>query len=164
MDKKNFAELGDTLFVIANKLLKDEQLLKLLFYTNSNPLSGADLTDKQKEEILEKNILVTPDVPEENDTIYPWISIGLDGIKNDEDNQRFNVVQVVFTVVCPVSLWKIKNKSLRPFLMMSQIDELINGKNIPGIGKVNLLGANRFALDRNVSGYTIVYEQQQFNV
>lgn len=163
MSTKNFAELGNTIFTIASKLLENEQLLKLLYYTNDNPLSQSAITEEQKQDILSKNILVTPDLPEQTDTIYPWISIGLDNIENDNNNERFNTVQVIFTVVCPLSLWKIKNGSLRPFLIMSCIDSLLNGKSIPGIGKVVLMGAKRFTLNREISGYTIVYEQEQFN-
>ena len=49
---RNLAELGPNLQKIVTRLLSNQDLLKYLYYTDKDPLSGSDLTTKQiKEDI-----------------------------------------------------------------------------------------------------------------
>jgi hypothetical protein len=43
---KNLAEMGENLQKIVKRLLANQNLLKLLYYTNKDPLSQPDIDDK----------------------------------------------------------------------------------------------------------------------
>ena len=74
---RNLKELGPNLQKIVTRLQTNQTLLKLLYYTDKDPLSNPDLTKEQiKSEIFEKLIKVIPRVgPKETaKSIYIFFS------------------------------------------------------------------------------------------
>ena len=60
---RDLKSLGPNLQKIVKRLMDNQNLLKLLYYTDKDPLSHEDLTDKQKKkEVYEKLIKVVPRV------------------------------------------------------------------------------------------------------
>jgi hypothetical protein len=47
MGVRNCADIGDNLMKIMKRLLANQNLLKLLYYTDKDPLNGEDITDEQ---------------------------------------------------------------------------------------------------------------------
>ena len=61
MNVRNCGELGLDLQKIIKRLLANQNLLKLLYYTDKNPLANQDLTDEQKKnEIYQKLLKIVP--------------------------------------------------------------------------------------------------------
>ena len=63
MSVRNCEELGLNFQLIINRLMANQNLLKLLYYTDKDPLSHEDLTPEQiKEEVFGKQgtLLQTP--------------------------------------------------------------------------------------------------------
>ena len=59
MAVRDLREMGTNLQKIFNRLLKNNDLLKLLYYTDKDPLGQNDLTENQiKEEVFNKLIKV----------------------------------------------------------------------------------------------------------
>ena len=60
---RDLKSLGPNLQKIVKRLMDNQNLLKLLYYTDKDPLSHEDLTDEQKrKEVYEKLIKVVPRV------------------------------------------------------------------------------------------------------
>ena len=49
MGVRNCKDIGENLQIIAKRLLANEELVKLLYYTDKDPLSQPNLTPEQKE-------------------------------------------------------------------------------------------------------------------
>jgi hypothetical protein len=63
MGVRNCQELGTNLQKIVSRLLANDDLVKLLYYENDNPLGGATLDKEAKQkEIFEKLIKTVPRV------------------------------------------------------------------------------------------------------
>ena len=63
MGIRNLEELGPNLQKIVTRLQSNQDLLKLLYYTDKDPLAGEDLTPEQiKNEVFEKLIKIVPRV------------------------------------------------------------------------------------------------------
>ena len=63
MGVRNCQELGINLQKIVSRLLANDELVKLLYYENDDPLTGAALTQEAKQkEIFEKLIKTVPRV------------------------------------------------------------------------------------------------------
>ena len=160
---RNFKAVGDNLFVIAQKILDDDDICKLLYYTDENPLSHEDMTDEQKQELLHKNILLVPKVPENDDVKGSYILVLYDGFNMNLANPQFKDADLLFIVVCPPENWLINEPSLRPFLIMSRIDELFGNKKIANIGTLQFVKADRFVLNSQLTGYGLTYSTYEFN-
>ena len=61
MGVRNCIELGENAQKIVKRLMSNQNLMKLLYYTDKDPLSQPDLTENQiKEEVYEKLIKIIP--------------------------------------------------------------------------------------------------------
>lgn len=136
MGVRNCRELGENLQKIVKRLLANDNLVNLLYYTNKDPLNQPFLTDEQKiEEVYEKLIKIVPRVgPKEtaNSLIVIRVVKGVPLSSNSE----FKDVQIAIEVFVPLSQWIIKNSNLRPFAILGEIQDSLNEKNINGLGKM----------------------------
>ena len=159
---RNFKAVGDNLFIIAQKILEDDDICKLLYFTDKNPLNHT-ITEQEKFSLLHKNILLVPKVPENDDIKGSYILVLYDGFNQNLSNSEFKDADLLFIIVCPPENWIINNASLRPFLIMSRIDELFGNKKIANIGKLQFIKADRFVLNSQLTGYGLTYSTYEFN-
>ena len=155
---RNLAELGPNLQKIITRLQSNQNLLKLLYYTDKDPLSGADLTDIQiQTEIFEKLIKIVPYVgPKE--TAHSLMSLRVvRGISNTE-NSEFRNFQIGIEVFVPLTQWFIKNENLRPFCIMGEIQKSLLNKTINGMGKISGGDFSLNFLTEEISCYEMTFE------
>lgn len=136
MGIRNCAELGENAQKIIQRLLANQNLLKLLYYNDKDPLSQPDLTDKQiQEEVFDKLVKIIPRVgPKE--TANSIVSIRFTRGRGNLTNKEFENISVSVESFVPLTQWIIKGVNLRPFAIMGEIQKSLNGKTINGLGKM----------------------------
>ena len=117
--------------------MQNDNLVKLLYYTDKDPLSNENLTEEQKEsEIFEKLIKIVPRIgPKE--TANSIIALRVITGKKNQDNSEFKDVLISVEVFVPLTQWIIKGTNLRPFAILGEIEESLDGKMIEGLGKMS---------------------------
>ena len=137
MGVRNCAEIGDNLHKIINRLLANDILVNLLYYTDKDPLSQPILSEEQKKkEIFEKLIKIVPRIgPKE--TAQSLIAVRVASGRKDLDNNEFRDISIVFDVFVPLTQWFLKDDNLRPFKILGEIEKSLNGKTINGLGKMS---------------------------
>ena len=133
---RNCTDLGANAQLIVKRLLANQNLLKLLYYTDKDPLSHEDLTAEQiQDEVFEKLIKIVPRVgPKE--TAHSVIAIRIARGRGLVINKEFKNINISIEIFVPMTQWIIKNTNLRPFAIMGEIQESLNGKKIEGLGKM----------------------------
>lgn len=160
MGVRNCKELGPGLQRIIRRLLANQNLCKLLYYTDKNPLSHSDFEDTT---ILYKDLIsFSPRLlPEETAHSYvvPLITSGTGVTGNDE----FRQMTIKIYVYVPNKQWAIKDDNLRPFAIIGEIQSSLNRKHINGMGtliggdfKINLL-------TDDMTCYTIEYSLTNYD-
>lgn len=134
---RNCKDIGLNLQKIMKRLMANDNLLKLLYYTDKDPLSNENLSEEQKEsEIFEKLIKIVPRIgPKETAKSVIAIRV-VDGKKNSE-NKEFKDVYISIESFVPLTQWMIKGTNLRPFAILGEIEESLNGKIIEGLGRMS---------------------------
>lgn len=136
MAVRNCKELGENLQKIVSRLMANDELVNLLYYTDKDPLSHASLTSEQKkEEIFEKLIKIIPRVGPKEDA-KSIIVISVARASRNVSNSEFKDVVIQIEVFTPLTQWIIKDSNLRPFAILGAIQESLNGKTINGLGKI----------------------------
>lgn len=137
MAVRNCAELGINAQYIIKRLLANQNLLKLLYYTDKDPLNHEDLTDEQiKEEVFGKLVKVVPRVgPKE--TAHSIIVLRIARGQGLTSNNEFRNIMISIEVFVPLTQWIIKDSNLRPFAIMGEVQKSLNGKKIEGLGKMS---------------------------
>lgn len=136
MSVRNCAELGINLQYVIKRLFANQNLLKLLYYTDKDPLAHEDLTNEQiQDEIFEKLIKIVPRVgPKE--TAHSIVAVRVARGQGVASNNEFRNITIGVEVFVPLTQWIIKDSNLRPFAIMGEIQKSLNGKKIEGLGKM----------------------------
>ena len=136
MGVRNCQEIGENLQKIVKRLMANDNLVKLLYYTDKDPLAQPSLTDEQKiKEIFEKLIKIIPAVGAKEDA-KSLVSIRVVGGSKLVTNGEFRNVKIMIEVFVPLTQWIIKDTNLRPFAILGEIEESLDGKVVNGLGKM----------------------------
>jgi hypothetical protein len=144
-------------------LLANDNLVKLLYYENKDPLGCAALTAEQKQELIyEKLLKITPRVPED-DRDKSIVVIYVGSGKKDRSNSEFITIDFVVDVFTPLDKWVIKDSNLRPFAILGEIQNSLEGKTINGLGAIKGGDFNLSNLSDKVSVYSQVFSIVQYD-
>ena len=133
---RNLEELGPNLQKIITRLMTNQNLVKLLYYNDKDPLSHLDLTQTQlAEEVYEKLIKIVPRVgPKE--TANSLISLRIVNGPIEHENNDIRKILLAIEVFVSLTQWIIKDTNLRPFKIMGEIQNSLNHKTINGLGRI----------------------------
>ena len=138
MGVRNCADIGENLQKIVTRLMANDKLINLLYYTDKDPYSGTPLTDQQKKDyVFEKLIKIVPRLGAiEKETATSIISIRVTRGRQNAENTEFKDMIIEIETFVPLTQWMIKDSNLRPFAIMGEIQKSLNGKTINGLGKM----------------------------
>ena len=136
MGVRNCKEIGENLQKIVRRLMANDNLVNLLYYTDKDPLSQPYLTEEQKkEEVYNKLIKIIPRVgPKE--TAHSIIAVRVVNGSKIGANSEFRNLKISVEVFVPLTQWIIKDTNLRPFAILGEIEESLEGKTVNGLGKM----------------------------
>lgn len=132
---RNYQELGINLQKIVSRLMANDNLIKLLYYTNQDPLSQSNLDAAEKQKLFNELLCIVPRVGAREDSrsvivVYIPRAAAITG------NNEFKRISIAIEVFVPMTQWIIKDSNLRPFAIMSEISQSLIGKTINGLGKI----------------------------
>ena len=160
---RNLEELGPNLQKIVKHLMNNQSLLKLLYYTDKDPLSGNNLTQEQiQNEVYEKLIKIIPRVgPKE--TAKSLISLRVVRGNLNRSNDEFRDIQINIEVFVPLTQWIIKDSNLRPFAIMGEIQKSLCGKKINGLGQISGGDFSINFLTEEISCYEMSFDIMEYD-
>lgn len=160
MAVRNYKELSTILKNVTTRLLESQTLCKLLYYTSKDPLNGIDISDT-------KILLVKPNlikvIPKVNalDTSNSRIVLTYPRGSRSQENKDIATLALDIFVYTPFSEWIIEGDELRIFLIMSEIDLLLDGKHVDALGSLKSEDFELALTTDDVCGYRMGYS---FNV
>ena len=136
MTVRNCSDIGINAQYIIKRLLANQTFLKLLYYTDKDPLSHEDLTEEQiQKEVFGKLVKIVPRVGP-HETAHSVVVLRIARGRGLAQNNEFKNVQLSLEVFVPMTQWVIKDTNLRPFAIMGEIQKSLNGKKVEGLGKL----------------------------
>ena len=157
MAVRKLQEMGENLQLITKRLLSNQRLLKLLYYTDKDPFNQPDISeDIIKEEIFDRLVKIVPRL-EPRETARSIVAFRVTKGRKTSTNDEFQNIEIAFEIFVPLTQWIIKDISLRPFLIMSEIEKSLDGKTINGLGKIRSGGFNINFLTDEMSCYEMTF-------
>lgn len=136
MGVRNCREVGENLQKIVTRLMANDKLVNLLYYTDKDPLNQPPLTKEQKQDLVyEKLIKIIPRIGPKEDAKSIIVIRAVKGSKI-ASNTEFKDVKIQIEIFVPLTQWFVKSSNLRPYLIMGEIEESLNGKTVNGLGKM----------------------------
>ncbi len=163
MSVRNLADIGINGQKIISRLMANQNLVKLLYYTDKDPLNHPDLTDDQlRDEVFEKLIKIVPRVgPKE--TSHSIISVRFTRGRQNVVNNEFKNVTISVEVFVPLTQWIIKDSNLRPFAIMGEIQKSLDGKKIDGLGRMTGGDFDLNFLTEEISDYEQIFRLTSYD-
>ena len=162
MSVRNCQELGINLQKICSRLLANDDLIKLLYYTDLDPLSQENLTEEVKrKKVFNELLCIIPKVGTREDSksaiaIYVPKAAGISG------NSEYKTVTIAIDIFVPLTQWIIKDSNLRPFAIMGEIQKSLNDKTVNGLGKIKGGDFDLILLTDEMSGYRQVFSITEY--
>ena len=137
-------------------MLKNNNLCKILYYTDRNALERTALTDKQKSELIGKNIKIVPKLYVDG-SVLAYVIISMDNF-TPSANPQFRDNVVTFDIICHFDQWQLLDYQLRPYRIAAEIDSMFDNQHLTGIGELHFMGASQIILNDEFAGLTLMYE------
>lgn len=157
MAVRNLQDMGVKLQEIMMRLVTNEELVKLLYYADKDPLSHENLTmEEKKAEVFHKLIKIIPRVGPK-DTAQSIIAVRVVKAQKDPENEEFKEITIAIESFVPLEQWLIKGDNLRPFSIMGEIENSLNRKRVAGLGEIISLGFELSFLTDEISCYQQIF-------
>ena len=151
---RNSMELGSNLFLIAKRLLQNNNLCCLLVNSEMEPLKNPV---ENPFSLLNKNIKVVPKIDESEFNQESKLALVFPSGSLNDDNEEFKNVEFHILVYTTLDTWIINDENLRPFMIMSEIEKSLKNKRVNGIGTMRYKGFDLSTLTDKLSCYQMVF-------
>ena len=167
--QRRFAVMGTNTFKVANKLISNNKLCRLVKYQTRNPFAQTDpVTGKSQPdfdgvELMHKQILIVPKIYDDSTEKMSYVTAVFDDFVVNQLNPEFKISTIRFDIACPYDEWVLDEQSLRPYLIMQEIDTMFNEAQMAGIGTLQFWRADKLTLSPWIGGYSMRYKINEFN-
>ena len=161
--QRRFAVMGTNAFNMANKLMQNQRLCRLLKYQVRDPFDEEKYENVDGIYLLNKQIMITPKIWDESTEKTSYIVALFNTFVTNMMNPDYKVDTIGIDVACPYDEWVMVGQSLRPYLIMEEIDKMFNGAQMAGIGTLQFVRADRNVFTSQIGGYTMQYSINEFN-
>lgn len=161
--QRRFSVMGTNTFRIANKLMLNPTICRLLKYQVRDPLDKEKYPDVDGTDLINKQILIIPKIYDDSTEKMSYITAIFDDFIVNQMNPEFKTSTIRFDIACPYDEWLLDDKSLRPYLIMQEIDTMFNEGKLAGIGTLQFWRADALTLSPWIGGYSMRYKINEFN-
>lgn len=155
--KSSFLSAEKDMNIIVDRMMKNDRLKKMLYYTSRDCLSKPRLTDEQTIEMFGKNIKIVPKLYVDG-SVLNYIIVSFDNFTRNGNNPEFRDNIIEFDIICHFDQWHMKDFELRPYKIAAELDTMFNEQRLTGIGKLEFLGANQMILTDEYAGLCVMYQ------
>lgn len=167
--KSSFLSIEKDTAIIIEKLINNDRLKKLLYYSEPNALRiSRKLTPQEEQEIISKYIKIVPKIKIDT-SIQTYLVISFDQFI-PSGNPEFRDNNIIIDIICHYDVWQLEDFQLRPYKIAGEIDFLLNDQRLTGIGKLEFLTANQVNIHEDYGILSLVYsathgeEDKKFNL
>ena len=154
--KSSFLSMEKDMHLIANMMLRNPRIRKLLHYTTSDCLTKDAVSDDDALALIGKNIKMVPKLTIDN-SVLTYVIISFDNFIPNATNPEFRNNIIEFDIICHFDQWTLKDFQLRPYKIAAEIDSMFNEKHLTGIGVLQFVGAEQMILTDEYAGMCIRY-------
>ena len=155
--KSSFLSAEKDMNIIVDRMMKNDRLKKMLYYTTRDCLDRPRVTDDQALEMFGKNIKIIPKLYVDG-SVLNYIIISFDNFMRNATNPEFRDNVIEFDIICHFDQWHMKDFALRPYKIAAELDTMFDEQRLTGIGKLEFIGANQIILTDEYAGLCVMYK------
>lgn len=163
--KKNFYEfpkssllgLPKDASLIISKIISNQNVLKLLYYGVRNWKNQPEITSEQIKEMFNtKQISSVPRIQvDKKEKTYLRLVYGTMIRNTTNPEYRDNTFGI--DIICHYDNWDLGDFDLRPYRIAGEIDAMLDGAHLTGIGRLEFISASPYIYDEEFAGVSLTY-------
>jgi hypothetical protein len=150
-------DLNNYLNLVINELLKNQNLCKLLYYTNTEPLTKDDISDTKV--LIKNNIINKPFLTKVTKDERSILVVYFDSISSNGTQHQNGII--TFDVLCHENLWDVKGGE-RPYCIFEELKTSLHDKFVSGVGNMYFYTMRSVAANEEFRGYRINFNISDF--
>ena len=159
--KSSFLSIEKDTNLIISKMLQNERLKRMLYYTTPDCIKNAtgkcsNLTEEESVELIGKQIRTLPRLALDGDVLN-YIILTFDNFVSNPKNPYFRDNIIEFDIICHYDQWQIADGQLRPYRIAAEIDSMFDNQHLSGIGTLTFLGAKHMPVNDEFAGLSLMY-------
>lgn len=155
--KSSFLSAEKDMNIIVDRIMKNDRLKKMLYYTSRDCLDKPKLTEDETIDMFGKQIKIVPKLYVDG-SVLNYMIISFDNFSPNATNPEFRDNIIEFDIICHFDQWHMKDFELRPYKIAAELDSMFSGQKLTGIGKLEFLGANQMILTDEYAGLCVMYQ------
>lgn len=155
--KSSFLSTEKDMNIIVDRIMKNDRLKKMLYYTTRDCLDKPKLTEDETIGMFGKQIKIVPKLYVDG-SVLNYMIISFDSFSPNVTNPEFRDNIIEFDIICHFDQWHMKDFELRPYKIAAELDSMFSGQRLTGIGKLEFLGANQMILTDEYAGLCVMYQ------
>ena len=154
--KSSFLSVDKDMELISQKILSNERVKRLLYYTTRDAIRKPNLSPEQSIELFGKNIKRVPKLYVDG-SVLNYILIRFDDFIPNRENPEFRDNIIELDIICHMDQWELTDFQLRPYRIAAELDSMLDKKRLTGIGKIEFQGAKQVILNDEYAGLCLLY-------
>lgn len=157
MPKSSFLSVDKDIASICNMFIENDRICRLLYRTDKTPMQDSNLSEEEKIKLFtDKYIRTVPKISVDSQTLN-YIIVSFENFLPSRNNNEFRNNDIVIDIVCHFDQWSIADGQIRPFRLAGEIDSMLNGAKLSGIGTLEFKGADQMIYSGEFGGITLLY-------
>lgn len=151
-----FKDIGMKMNKVIQMLLSSQDLAKLLYYNEYDPLSQPDISNTGS--LINTKIFPYLKYPDAETTAGSRLLLYFRDIQSYKKNIGFRELKLFIEVLCHEEVWLV-DSNIRPFLIMEEIDKLFNHGEVEelSIRHIEYMTADIKKYSEYFDGFFMVY-------
>ena len=161
--KSSFLGVPKDIAYIMRMLIADtpqgRRIARLVYHNTADCLTNpnCEVTPEQKMEILDSQyICALPKIKIDADK-HTYITINFNDYVPNETNSFYRDHSIEIRIIVHFDNWNLQNNDLRAYRIAGEIDSMLNGAKMSGIGITNFVSATQDVYDEEYGGLTLNY-------
>ena len=159
--KSSFLGMPKDCALLMDKILSNQNLLKLLYYNGRDWKEKPDLTSEQIKGMLssdpeKRQISLVPRLyihPE----VHTYLHISYGKFYPNATNPHYRDNTFYIDIYCHYEDWDLGNYELKPYRIAGEIDAMLDGKHLTGIGELQFIEAGPAIYNEDFAGVSLTY-------
>ena len=155
--KSSFLSIEKDMSILVDLIYKNKRLQKLFVRETNHPLEDPALTPEELDSLIGKYIYISPKQKVHPD-VRNYMFIRFDNFTPNFNNPEFRDNTISFIILCHQDQWSIGDFQMRPYRIAAEIDSMIDGQHLTGIGRLHFLDAHQVTQNDEFFGLHLIYK------
>lgn len=155
--KSSFLAMPKDTSLVVNQIISNPNILKLLRYNTPDALRRPPVgSEELKKMIKTKQIAPIPQITVDSEE-KTYLRLYFDNFRPSETNTYYRDHTIEIRIISHFNIWTLDDFDLRPFRIAGEIDAMLDGKRLTGIGLTRFLNATQDVYNNEFGGITLEY-------